>query len=316
MATSPASPTSVAQAAISNKLKFNGSDRFLRELRKRVDAYFEKTGRRRRDCPQMYFKTATIIAWFAAAYVLLLFVAASWWTVIPLAVVLGLAMAAIGFNIQHDGAHKAYSNRPWVNKLMGLTLDLVGGSSYMWNWKHNSIHHTYPNIDGHDDDINVGFLGRLSPHQKRLPVHRLQAMYLWVLYGFLAIKWHFYDDFHNLITGHIGKNKIPRPKGKDLAVFIGGKILFFSLAFGIPLLLHSFWHVVGVYALASFVSGVVLSVVFQLAHCVREADFPLPQPAPGGGVVHRVEWNGPCIRCRRPSTLPAAIACSAGSWVG
>ena len=53
---------------------------------------------------------------------------------------------------------------------MALTLDLMGGSSYLWDWKHNSIHHTYPNIDGHDDDIDVGFLGRLSPHQKRLPV--------------------------------------------------------------------------------------------------------------------------------------------------
>ena len=50
------------------KLKFNTSDRFIRELRHRVDAYFEKTGRPRRDCPQMYFKTATILAWFVTAY--------------------------------------------------------------------------------------------------------------------------------------------------------------------------------------------------------------------------------------------------------
>jgi linoleoyl-CoA desaturase len=282
--------TPAAQETESHKLKFNGSDRFLRELRKRVDAHFEKTGRKRRDCPQMYFKTATILTWFAAAYLLLLFVAASWWSVLPLAVVLGLAMAAIGFNIQHDGAHKAYSNRPWVNKLMGLSLDLVGGSSYMWNWKHNSIHHTYTNIDGHDDDINVGFLGRLSPHQKRLKVHRLQGLYLWLLYGFLAIKWHFYDDFHNLITGKIGTKKIPRPKGKDLIVFIGGKLVFFTLAFGIPLLFHHFWTILGVYALASFVSGVVLAVVFQLAHCVPEAEFPVPVAVPGGGERIDAEW--------------------------
>src|SRR5690349_318439 len=89
------------------KLKFNGSDRFLRELRKRVDAYFERTGRPRRDCPQMYFKTASILAWFVGAYVLLLFVVSSWWLVLPLAIILGLSMAAIGFNIQHDGAHRA-----------------------------------------------------------------------------------------------------------------------------------------------------------------------------------------------------------------
>ena len=184
-----------ASSSLAPKLKFNGSDRFIRELRRRVDAYFEQTGRSRRDCPQMYFKTATILMWFAAAYLLLLFVATSWWLVLPLAVVLGVAIAAIGFNVQHDGGHNAYSNHRWVNKIMAMTLDLMGGSSYLWDWKHNSIHHTYPNIDGQDDDINVGIFGRLSPQQKRLGFHRLQGIYLWVLYGFLAIKWHFFDDF-------------------------------------------------------------------------------------------------------------------------
>src|ERR1700710_3011003 len=71
------------------KPKFNGSDRFLRELRRRVDAYFESTGRKKRDCPQMYFKTATILEWFPASYLCLLFVATSWWSVIPLAILLG-----------------------------------------------------------------------------------------------------------------------------------------------------------------------------------------------------------------------------------
>jgi linoleoyl-CoA desaturase len=272
------------------KLKFNGSDRFIRELRRRVDAYFEHTGRRRRDCAQMYFKTATILAWFFGAYLLLLFVAASWWTAVPLAVVIGVAMAAIGFNIQHDGGHRAYSDRPWINKMMALTLDLMGGSSYLWNWKHNSIHHTYTNINGHDDDINVGFLARLSPEQRRFVFHRFQGIYLWILYGFLAIKWHFFDDFYNIAVGRIGGHRIPRPRGKDLAVFIGGKVAFFSMAFGIPMLLHPWWAVLGVYAIAAFVSGVVLSVVFQLAHCVAEADFPVPVAVPPNGERIENEW--------------------------
>jgi linoleoyl-CoA desaturase len=271
-------------------LKFNGSDRFLRELRKRVDAYFERTGRRRRDCPQMYFKTASILAWLVAAYVLLLFVATSWWAILPLAVMLGLSMAAVGFNIQHDGGHKAYSERRWVNKIMSLTLDLVGGSSYLWDWKHNSIHHTYPNVSGYDDDINIGFLGRLSPQDRHLGFHRLQGIYLWLLYGFLAIKWHLVDDFYSLAIGRIGGHKIPRPKGRDLAVFIGGKVLFFTLAFGIPMLLHPIWAVLVVYAIAAFVSGVVLSVVFQLAHCVEEADFPVPVTSANGPSRIQTEW--------------------------
>jgi linoleoyl-CoA desaturase len=256
--------------------KFTGSDRFIRELRKRVDAYFEATGRSKRDSPQMYFKTATILCWFFGAYFLLLFFAASWITIVPLAIILGLGLAAIGFNIQHDGAHKGYSKYNWINRVMALTLDLMGGSSYLWDWKHNSIHHTYTNVTGEDDDIDLGFLARLSPHQRRFWFHRLQGIYLWILYGFMAIKWHLIDDFYQLARARIGGHKIPRPKGKDLLIFIGGKVLFFSMAFVIPMLLHPWWAVLGTYALAAFVSGVVLSVVFQLAHCVGEAQFPMP----------------------------------------
>src|SRR3954466_13648572 len=83
------------------KLKFSRSDRFIRELRRRVDNYFEQTGRPKRDCPQMYFKTAVIMTWFVGAWVLLMFFAAGWWTIVPLAIVMGLAVAAVGFNIQH-----------------------------------------------------------------------------------------------------------------------------------------------------------------------------------------------------------------------
>jgi len=282
--------TPAAAAVLGGKLKFNTSDRFVRELRKRVDAYFEKTGRRKRDVPAMYFKTATILAWFLSAYLLLLFFASSWWTVVPLAMVLGLATAAIGFNIQHDAGHRAYSDRQWVNKAMSLSLDMIGGSSYLWDWKHNSIHHTYPNIDGEDDDINVGILGRLSPHQPHYWFHRLQGIYLWLLYGFLAIKWHLFDDFYSVAIGKIGTHKIPRPKGKDLVIFIAGKVVFFSMAFFIPMLFHPWWAVLGVYAMAAFTSGVVLAVVFQLAHCVEEAEFPTPVIAADGSQRMESDW--------------------------
>ena len=186
-------------------------------------------------------------------------------------------MAAIGFNIQHDGGHQAYSDRQWVNKLMALTLDLMGGSSYLWDWKHNSIHHTYPNIDGHDDDINVGFLGRLSPAAAALlvpppPGHLPLAA--------LRLP----RDQVAPVRRLLQRRRRPDRRAQDPAPARArtwsssspARSSFFSLAFGIPMLLHPWWAVLAVYALAAFVSGVVLSVVFQLAHCVEEADFPVP----------------------------------------
>src|SRR5437870_1675952 len=153
-------------------LKFAGNSQFQVEVRRRIDEFFQSTGRRQRDCPQMYVKTALLLACFVASYALLVFVAETWWHALPLAIVLGLATAAIGFNVQHDGGHRAYSNHDWVNKMMAMTLDVIGGSSYHWHWKHDIYHHTYVNITGHDTDVDLGGLGRLSPHRRRLWFYR------------------------------------------------------------------------------------------------------------------------------------------------
>ena len=186
----------------------------------------------------MYVKTAILLAWFAASYVLLVFVARTWWQALPLAILLGLATAAIGFNIQHDGGHHAYSTARWVNKLMAMTLDLIGGSSYVWHWKHGVFHHTYVNITGHDTDIDLGSLGRLTPHQRRYAFHRWQHLYLWPLYGFagdpvaplrrLPRRGHRADRATPLPAPEgVGPGDLPRRQGGVLA-----------LAFGIPLLVH------------------------------------------------------------------------------
>ena len=258
------------------RLKFGKGNEFQLGLRHRVDAFFETTGRSRRDCLQMYVKTFVVLSIFAASYCLLVFAAQTWWQALPLAIVLGLSASQIGFNIQHDGGHHAYSDRAWINQLMAMTLDLIGGSSYIWHWKHVVIHHTYVNVTGHDSDIDMGGLGRLSPHQKRYAFHRYQHYYLWPLYGLMAIKWHVFDDFHDVIVGHIGGVKFPRPKGWNLVGFLVGKAVFFTFALLIPLLYHPLWQVLLFYAITVIVLGMVISVVFQLAHAVEEAKFPMP----------------------------------------
>ena len=274
-------------------VKFAASQGFQRALQQRVDVYFETTGQSERDCRQMYLKTACILCWTVASYLALVFLADTWWLALPLAISLGFAMAAVGFNIQHDGSHHAYSNRRWVNSLMAMSLDLLGGSSYVWARKHNVVHHSFSNITHYDDDINIGFFGRLSPHQKRLGVHRLQHFYMWILYGLLPIKWQIHDDFRDVITGRIGEHPFKRPGGWDLVTFILGKATFLTLAFVIPLSRHSLGAVLPLYLAASFSQGVLLSVVFQLAHCVEDAAFPLPQPDNGrmktDWAVHQVE---------------------------
>ena len=78
----------VPPAATDRRPKFPADSGFLIELRLRVAAHFKDTGRRERDCPQMYLKTAIIFAWLVASYVLLVFVAQAWWQAVPAAVLL------------------------------------------------------------------------------------------------------------------------------------------------------------------------------------------------------------------------------------
>ncbi len=269
---------------IADRVTFGRDDQFNHEVRRRVDQYFARVRRKPRDCPRMYVKAAMILGWLAASYTLLVFFTTTWWMALPLVISLGLAMAAVGFNIQHDGGHHAFSDRPWINRLTARSLDLLGGSSYFSARKHNVLHHNYANITGHDDDIDLGILGRLSPHQRRLRFHRFQHYYLWTLYGFLPMKWQLYDDFRDLATGRVGGRRFVRPKGWDLTVLLGGKTVFFSLALALPLLVHPLWAVLLFYLAASLVQGLALSVVFQMAHCVEEATFTLP-----AGDTHQVE---------------------------
>src|SRR6266852_932732 len=115
---------SLRAAEPARSLKFGHDSVFQRELRRRVEEHFRTTGRGQRDCWQMYVKTAVLLAGFAGSYVLLVFGAQTWWQGVLLAMLLGLAAAEIGFNIQHDGGHQAFSSRPWINKLMAMTFGI------------------------------------------------------------------------------------------------------------------------------------------------------------------------------------------------
>jgi len=260
------------------KLKFAKNSKFQAELRRRVDELFQSNvDLKQRDCPEMYAKTAILLSSFFGTYALLVFFAQTWWQVVPLCIMLGAITAGIGFSVQHDGAHRAYSDSQWVNKLMAMSIDLIGCSSYLWNLRHNIFHHTFVNVADYDMDLEVGSLARLSPSHPLLPIHRWQHYYMWPMYGFMTLKWQVYDDFHCLVTGKIGVRTYSRPKGSNLAIFLGGKVVFFTLAFIIPLFFHSIWQVLASYGLASLVLGVVLGIVFQLAHSVEEADFPIAE---------------------------------------
>ncbi len=251
------------------KISFKQPAPFRRALNKRIQEYFKTEGKSRRDVPQMYLKTFMIMLWLWSSYALLVFGPGGTLLTIAMVISLGMATAGVGFSIMHDGNHKGYSQNRVVNALGAYTLDMLGASSYVWSHKHNKIHHSHTNIDGVDTDIDLGFLGRMTPEQPRMAMHRFQHIYLWFLYSFLSVKWVYFDDFKDVIRGRVGQVTMPRPKGKNLLVFLGGKALHVTIALVIPMMFHDWTLVLGLYMAILAVQGVVMATVFQLAHCVE-----------------------------------------------
>jgi linoleoyl-CoA desaturase len=268
-------------------IRFATRTDFRRELHARVDEYFARAGLAVRAPLAMYRKSAVVIAWAGVSYALLVFFSTEWWQAAICSLSLALAIAALSFNVPHDGSHGSYSRFPALNRAMAFAFDLAGASSYVWHWKHNVLHHGFTNIVGADDDINLAGFGRLAPAQPHRFFHRLQHYYLWALYGLIVLKWQLIDDFRDVIVGKVGQRPIPRPKGFEAVAFAVGKLLWIGVFIAIPLMVHP-WQVVLVTYLATvFVLGVVISVVFQLAHCVEEAEFV---PPPGPEEVIQNEW--------------------------
>jgi linoleoyl-CoA desaturase len=196
------------------------------------------------------------------------------WEAALLSVSIGLAMAGVGFSVMHDANHGGTSSSARVNAIMSFTLDLMGASSFLWRHKHNVLHHTYTNISTLDPDLEGGGpLLRLAPWQSLGVHHRFQHLYVWLLYGLFPLKWWFVDDVRELATGVMAGKKFPAAGGRELFVALAGKALFVSWAFVLPAVLHPSWLLLPIWGLAIFTLGNVLAAVFQLAHCVGEADF-------------------------------------------
>jgi linoleoyl-CoA desaturase len=239
----------------------------------RVEAYFAQTGKTPQYVPGMRLKTVMVFVWLIGSYLVGLLACRVWWQVALASISVGLAMASIGFNVQHDGSHRGYSPRARTNTLAAAALDFIGASSYVWAWKHNILHHSNPNWVGLDADIDIQPLCRLSPAQARRPWQRLQHLYIWFLYSLLAFKWLF-DDFRDVANGAVGGQRFPRPRGWKLVQFLSGKAIFVGWSFVLPCALHPVANAAAAWLLGSVAISLAMALTFQMAHVVEGVSFP------------------------------------------
>lgn len=285
--------TNIVEKFSSRSLRFTQQRDFRKTLNERVDAYLRDNGIPARDVPAMYLKTAGALAWWLGTYLLLLLGHFPPWVNLTLCVVWALAIASVGFNVMHDANHGGFSDHPRVNRLVSLSGEILGMSTFRWRTKHNIWHHTYPNIAGFDDDVEAYGLMRLTPRDPWKPLFRAQAWYFPVAYSMIGLDF-IARDFLMVLFGRSDANHVyPKMSAADKATFWGGKLFYAVIMFALPLLVFPWWQVLIGFVLVMLVVGLVMAVVFQLAHINGDAAFPLPVGDPphidNDWAVHQVE---------------------------
>lgn len=248
------------------KITFLTKSEFARTLNSRVDAFFKNKNEKGNWI--LYSKSIILITFFAASYLGALCFSFPLVLRVISAVILGLSIVGIGFNIMHDGAHDSYSRIKLLNTLAGHSMNLIGATVVLWKPKHNILHHTYTNIADHDDDIELYPLVRTLPHQKKLWFHRIQHWYFWLLYPFHLFLWIYWSDFQQYFTKRIGSKKI-KFSVKEHHIFWVTKIVHWGLFLVLPVFLIGFWSTVVSYTVAMMVASIILTFVFQCAHLVE-----------------------------------------------
>lgn len=249
---------------------------FHKELKRRVNNYFIENNKKSTGNFSLYFKAGLFWALYVALYIHVIFFTPSAWIGIAECFVMGGLTAAIGFNVMHDGGHGSFSPSPFWNKMAAFSVNGLGASALMWNNKHNIVHHTYTNIDGVDDDIEIKPMLRMCLTQKKYKIHRFQHIYVWFLYTQLLIIWVFATDYNKYFKKRVGPVPIKKLSLFDHFAFWIAKIGYYFMMIALPIYMVGFvsW-LVGFLVLAMF-AGFVLSVVFQLAHTIEETAFPMP----------------------------------------
>ena len=262
--------------SVTPKFKNVSGTNFHKELKKRVNNYFIENNKKSTGNFSLYFKAVLFWVLYVALYVHVVFFTPASWLALTECLLMGGLTAGIGFNVMHDGGHGSFSESPFWNRIAAFSVNGLGASAIMWNNKHNIIHHTYTNIAGVDDDIEIKPMLRMCESQKKYKIHRFQHIYVWLLYTQLLIIWVFATDYTKYFRQKVGSVPIKKMSTFDHFAFWTAKVGYYIMMIALPIYMVGFLPWLAGFAVLAMFAGLVLSIVFQLAHTVEETSFPVP----------------------------------------
>ncbi len=252
------------------KIKYsNSSLGFSDYLKSEANKYFSERGISEKGNLRSYSKSIILCLSWIMIYVAI--VNSSPPVSFFLSLLLGFNSALLGFNVMHSGAHKSFSKKRWLNKLTAFSADLLGWSSYYWNKVHNIGHHTYPNLDGLDNDVNNDPALSQHPSQKWYWFHKFQHVYVFFIYPISSLII-LVNDIRRYILDTVKNYK--HMKSSEHFAYVLGKSLYFGILILIPSMFIGWQFALMNFVFMHLAIGTTLNAVFPLAYLVAEAAFP------------------------------------------
>ncbi len=250
---------------------------FKRTLKKSVNEYFAKNGIDKKANHLMISKTLIAFSFYSIVYFFILSgIISNLWFLFTLWAMLGLGQSFVGMSVMHDKVHGAYTKNKTLSLLLEIPITLIGLESRIWAIEHNIIHHTFTNVNGIDQDIHPRYLFRFSMHQPKRWFHRFQHLYASFLYGLLTIEWVTYKDFVKVLKYYqLGFIKTSWEATLQAFLILIKKMIFFVVFLLIPLWIMPYpaYLITLMFLTMVVVSGISMTIVFQLAHVVDNVDF-------------------------------------------
>jgi linoleoyl-CoA desaturase len=254
------------------KPAFLKESEFSHTLKSRVRDHISEDKQGRFANAAVWMKAILLIAISAVLYLDIIFTPMDFFVRSITVIIFSFSTLLLGLNVMHEAAHGNYSSKPWVNRILALMFDIYGISSDLYVIKHTQFHHNYTNMYEHDGDINEAPIIRMSTQQKWKPIHRFQSFYTPFLYSLITITWPI-NDLTRLVSAKVGKHSFRRPSAMVTAKILLFKALSFYLTYILPIKILGVTKAVFFILLFHLSLGVVLTLIFQVAHVHEEGKY-------------------------------------------
>ena len=264
-------------------LKFVCKDKkqqeFADTVRKKVNDYFNQRGITTKGNYRMVLKSAVMLTVYILPLVLVLTVSMPYFVSLLMWLLMGTGMAGIGMCIMHDAIHGAYSNKKWINKMMGGTMYILGSNVLNWRIQDNNRHHIFTNTEGFDHDISSRGPLRLSQFAPLRRIYYYQHIHAFFFYGLITIiklGGDFTQFFEFKRSGFMKLNNVNIPWSFMRMLLV--KILYLFAFLVLPVMFTNFTvlQILLGFFLMHWIAGCILSTTFQMAHIVEGSEQHLP----------------------------------------